>query len=211
MKTLVFATLLVAFGVILAGCNTTANVNTSSNFNRSNSNTYATGTTNNNNSGSTVGNMTNSVANSVSSMTTESPESFLSDAIQASRTEVEAGKAAGTKSKNADIKKFAQMMVTDHSKANSDIEALAKKKTFNLPTGLGSNQSTFDKLNTLNGDDFDREFIDTMVSDHQKVIDMFQKQSQNSADPDVKALAAKMLPVLQKHLDAAKDIQAKMK
>ena len=69
----------------------------------------------------------------------------------------------------------------------------------------------FDKLKGLNGDDFDKEFVSDMLDDHEKDVSTFQKESQNSTDPDVKAFAAKTLPVLQKHLDTVKGIQSKMK
>ena len=50
-----------------------------------------------------------------------------------------------------------------------------------------------------------------MVDDHESDVSAFQKQADNGTDPDVKAFAAKTLPVLKKHLDAIKAIQAKMK
>lgn len=199
------------FGLSMVGCNTTANVNTSSNLNHSNTNSYANTNTSNTNSGSTLGNAANSVANSMSSMTTPAPESFLTDVIEGGNTEVALGKLAETQSKNADIKKFGQMLVTDHSKANQEAAALVKKLNFNEPTGMGSHQSTYDKLKGLTGDDFDKEFVEDMVSDHEKDISTFQKESENSTNADVKAFAAKTLPVLQKHLDTVKGIQAKMK
>ena len=155
--------------------------------------------------------MTNSVANSVSGMTTPAPESFLTDVIEGGNTEVALGKLAQTQSKNADIKKFGQMLVTDHSKVNQEAGALIKKLNFTGPTGMGSHQSTYDKLKGLTGDDFDSEFVEDMVSDHEKDISTFQKESQNSSNPDVKAFAAKTLPALQKHLDTVKGIQEKMK
>lgn len=199
------------FALATIGCNTTANVNTTSNANHTNSNAYSNTNTSNNNSGSTLGNAANSVANAASSMTTPSAESFLTDVIEGGNTEVALGKLAQTQSKNPDIKKFGQMLVTDHSKANQEAMALAKKMNINAPTGMGSHQSTYDKLKGLTGDDFDREFVEDMVSDHEKDVSTFQKESQNSSDADVKAFAAKTLPVLQKHLDTVKGIQGKMK
>ena len=165
----------------------------------------------NSNSGSTLGNAANSIANTASSMTTPAPESFLTDVIEGGSTEVALGKLAQTQSKNADIKKFGQMLVTDHSKANQEAAALVKKLNFNQPTGMGPHQSTYDKMKSLTGDDFDQEFVEDMVSDHEKDISTFQKESQNSTNADVKAFATKTLPVLQKHLDTVKGIQAKMK
>lgn len=202
---------LALFGLAMAGCNTTANVNTSSNLNHSNTNTYSNTNYSNSNAGSTLGNAANSVANSMSSVTTPGPESFLTDVIEGGNTEVALGKLAQTQSKNPDIRKFGQMLVTDHSKANQDATALAKKKNINVPTGLGSHQSTYDKLKSLKGDEFDEEFVENMVDDHEKDVGTFQKESQNSSDADVKAFAAKTLPVLQKHLDTIKGIQSKMK
>ena len=199
--------LAVACGTTSTNVNVTSNANhANANTNYSNSNSSTTGSMSN-----TVGNAANSISNSVGSMTTPSPESFLSDTAEGGMTEVELGKMAQTKSKNPDIKKFGQMLVEDHSKANAEVKSLAAKKNINLPTGMGSHQSTYDKLKGLNGDDFDKEFVEDMVDDHEKDVSTFQKESQNSSDPDVKAFAAKTLPVLQKHLDTVKGIQSKMK
>jgi len=159
----------------------------------------------------TAGNAANSVANAVSSATTASPESFMKDAAQGGMAEVQLGKLAEQKSKDPEIKKFAQMMVTDHTAAGNDLKALATKKNFTLPTDIGSHKSTYDKLNGLSGTDFDKAYVDDMVSDHEEDVEAFQKQADHSTDPEVKAFAAKVLPVVKKHLDAIKAIKAKMK
>jgi putative membrane protein len=68
-----------------------------------------------------------------------------------------------------------------------------------------------DDLKGENGAEFDKEYVEQMVDDHEKDVAEFQKQADSSTDPDVKAFAAKTLPTLKKHLDAIKAIQAKMK
>ena len=210
-RSFIYAGFMAAVTGLAVACGSNTNVNVTSNTNRANananySNSSTTGTVSN-----TMGNAANSISNSVGSKTTPSPESFLSDSAEGGMTEVELGKLAQAKSKNADIKKFAQMLVEDHSKANTEVKALAAKKNINLPTGMGSHQSTYDKLKGLTGDEFDEQFVENMVDDHEKDVSAFQKESQNSSDPDVKAFAAKTLPVLQKHLDTVKGIQSKMK
>jgi len=208
-RSFIYAGSMATLTALAMACGSSTNVNVTSNTNHANanySNSSTTGSVSN-----TMGNAANSISNSVSSVTTPSPESFLSDAAEGGMTEVELGKLAQQKSKNPDIKKFGQMLVEDHSKANAEVKTLAGKKNINLPTGMGSHQSTFDKLKGLNGDDFDKEFVEDMVDDHEKDVSTFQKESQNSSDPDVKAFAAKTLPVLQKHLDTIKGIQSKMK
>ena len=89
---------------------------------------------------------------------------------------------------------------------------LAATKKITLPADIGSsNKSTLDKLKGLSGADFDKEYVKDMVSDHETDVKAFEKQADNSTDPEVKAFAAKTLPVLKKHLDAIKAIQSKMK
>src|SRR2546423_15616258 len=63
-----------------------------------------------------AGNAVNTVSNTVANITTSGPDSFIKAAKQGNMTEVELGKLASTKAQNAEVKKFGQMMVTDHSK-----------------------------------------------------------------------------------------------
>jgi len=126
--------------------------------------------------------------------------------------EVALSKIAAAKAQNADVKKFAQTMVTDHTKANTEMADLAKKKSMTLSTELNStHKSVVDKLNSLSGADFDKAYVDAMVTDHNDAVSLFQSVADNGADPDVKAWAAKTLPTLKSHQAMIKDIQAKMK
>jgi len=165
---------------------------------------------NSNSNGSYVGNAANTLSNAASSMMTASPESFAKDAAEGGMAEVKMGQLAEKNAKDPEVKKFGQMMVTDHTKANDELKALAAKKNYQLPNDIGSNQSTYDKLSKLTGADFDKEYVEDMVSDHETDVKDFQREAENGTDPDVKAFAAKTLPTLQKHLDAIKAIQAKM-
>ena len=170
------------------------------------------------NSGSTMGNAVNSVGNAVSSVANsvtgpskETPESFLAEAAEGGLAEVELGKLAAKNAQDAEVKKFGQMMVDDHSRANQELKALAAKKSIKIPEQLGTHKSTVDKLSDLKGADFDKEYVNEMISDHKKDVDAFERQANSATDPEVKAFAAKTLPVLKKHLEAIMKIQGKMK
>ena len=153
---------------------------------------------------------TNSVANANSSASMH--DSFWSAAAVGGMAEVELGRLASTKAQNAEVKKFGEMMVTDHSKANDELKSIAAKNNITIPTSLdSSHQSLLQKMQGLSGADFDREYVEEMVSDHEEDVEEFEKQSQNNSDPEAKAFATKTLPTLRKHLDAIKAIQAKMK
>ena len=137
-------------------------------------------------------------------------DNFWSNAARGGMAEVELAKLALQKSTNADVKKFAQMMVTDHTKANEELKALATKKSITLPTDLGSHKSTLDDLNEKTGAEFDKAYVEAMVDDHETDVDLFEDNADNS-DADIKAFATKTLPTLKSHLQMIKDIQAKMK
>ena len=209
MNRSIFYAVCMAVATIFAySCSTTANVNVNATANRA-SNTLG-------NAVNTVANAANTVANSISnaasSVTGSSDTAFVEDAALGGMTEVELGKMASTKAANAEVKKFAQMMITDHSKANDELKALAAKKGWKLPTELdSSHKATIESLRTKVGADFDRDYVDDMVADHETDVKAFEDKAKNAADVDLKAFAEKTLPTLRKHLDAIKAVQAKMK
>lgn len=156
----------------------------------------------------------NSMAASNSNMMNSNTahDSFWNEAAAGGMAEVELGKIAATKAQNADVKRFAQMMVDDHSKANEELKSLAAKKNISLPTAVDAkHKSTIDRLQGLSGAAFDRAYVDDMVEDHEADVQAFEKQSKDNPDADVKAFAAKTLPTLRKHLEEIKAIKAKMK
>jgi putative membrane protein len=138
-------------------------------------------------------------------------EKFWTDAALGGMTEVELARLASTKAQSADVKSFAQMMITDHSKANEELKSIAQQKHVTLPTALDSeHQAMVTKLQGLSGAAFDKQYVSMMVEDHEKDVADFQKQSNNSSDPEAKSFASKTLPTLQKHLETIKGIQSKM-
>ncbi|MDB5284421.1 MAG: outer membrane protein-like protein [Bacteroidota bacterium] len=143
-------------------------------------------------------------ANAVS---TEDAE-FATKAANAGMMEVKLGEIAGQKSKNAKVKDFGAMMVTDHTKAGNELKAIAANKNLVLPDSLGSgDQKMVDDVAKKNGTAFDKDYVDMMVNDHEKVIDAFKKEANDGKDAELKMFAANTLPVLQKHLASAKETQ----
>ncbi|HEY0428236.1 MAG TPA: DUF4142 domain-containing protein [Pyrinomonadaceae bacterium] len=139
-------------------------------------------------------------------------DDFMMKAAQGGMAEVELGRLAAEKAQNADVKKFAQKMVEDHSNANTELKALATKKGVTLPTDVGSeHKATMEKLKALSGAEFDKAYVAAMVDDHKKDVAEFEKQSTGAKDADVKAFATKTLPTLKMHLEMIQAIQPKMK
>lgn len=144
--------------------------------------------------------------------TTDDGADFLTEAASGGMMEVELGKLAQEKAQNAQVKDFGAMMVKDHSAANDELKQLAMTKNVSLPDApLPEQQDKINELKQKSATDFDKAYVDMMVSDHKEDIDAFQDAADNDKDADVKAFAAKTLPTLQKHLQAIQQIQDSMK
>ena len=127
-------------------------------------------------------------------------KTFMTNAAKGGMMEVEWGKLAAQNGQNTDVKKFGSRMVTDHSKANSELMALAKEEGVTLSGAKSPGKWKSDK-----------DYMDMMVKDHQADLAEFQREAQGGTDPDLKAFAAKYSKVVQQHLDLAKQTQSKLK
>src|SRR5262249_2531425 len=99
-----------------------------------------------------------------------------------------------------DVKKFGNRMVTDHSKANNELMALAKEEGVALPGTKSPGKWKSDK-----------DYMEMMVKDHQGDLAEFQKEAQSGSDPDLKKLAEKGGKMVSSHLKMAQQTQAKLK
>jgi putative membrane protein len=137
---------------------------------------------------------------------------WIMKAAQGGMAEVELGKLAASRSSNNAVKEFGQRMVDDHSKANDELSRIAASKGVTLPTSLSAkDQATKDRLSKLNGEAFDRAYMNDMVKDHHADVAEFQKEANSGQDPDVKAFAGTTLPTLQEHLHMAEAAQNGLK
>lgn len=141
----------------------------------------------------------------------EDDSEYLVAAAEVDMKEIELGKLAQTKSKNADIQALGKMMVDEHMKSSEETKALATTKNITLPAALtDKGQEAYKDLNDKTGNDFDKAYADMMVDGHEKTIEKMEKASENAADADIRAWAAKMLPTLRKHLDHSKMVKEKV-
>ncbi|PQP04381.1 MULTISPECIES: DUF4142 domain-containing protein [Pseudomonas] len=139
---------------------------------------------------------------------------FVDDAAAGGIAEVETSKLALEKSSSADIKAFAKMMITDHSKANEELAALAKKHDIEVPDSTTLVKQAKEKILDLRDESFDAAYANNQVKAHEETIERFKKEANTVTDDrvkgatELKAFAQKMLPALEKHLEMAKKLQA---
>ncbi len=138
----------------------------------------------------------------------EDDADFMVKAASGGMLEVELGNMALQKASSPKVKKFAQQMVTDHTKANEELKALAAKKNITLPTTPGDEaQEHINDLAKYSGAEFDKKYAELMHKDHQEDLDLFKEAADDAEDPEVKAFASKTLPVLQNHHQMAEQME----
>jgi putative membrane protein len=138
--------------------------------------------------------------------------------VAANTVDIDAGKLAKSKSHNKEVKAFAKQMITDHSGVNKQATALVKKLNV-TPEDSDTSKALKDggvtniaNLKTLKGAAFDKAYVDNEVSYHQTVLDAIDKTLiPNAKNAELKDLLVKVRPVIDAHLQHAKQIQASLK
>jgi putative membrane protein len=197
-------------GALMAGCNTNRTPNT-----------VAT-----NNEAGTTG----TAGNSVSTL----DKNWVTDQLADGTAEVELAKMAKDHASNAEVKQFADMMIQDHTKAGAELKQIAM--TYAIPTDVTvdyKHKNLMDKLSKLNGAEFDHEYMEAMVNDHEEAVEDLRsrvdeqrsltdrvtgknpenpaavqpEKADNHVDASLNQWAANTLPTVEQHLDRAKQIE----
>jgi putative membrane protein len=135
----------------------------------------------------------------------KSDRKFIMTAASAGLAEVQAAQLAEQKSQDAAVKEFAQKMITDHTANNQQLASLAAQKGITVPTTpAAKDQKQLDALAKLDGAKFDHTYLKDQVRDHETVLKLMKKEAADGKDADLKSFAETSTPVIQQHLDMAK-------
>jgi putative membrane protein len=142
---------------------------------------------------------------------TPAEQDFMIKAAQAHLAEVDMARIVMQKSQNSDVKDFANMIQSDHTDAYEDLTDLMRNKGMSPPDILSPDaKADIEKITALSGPELNREFVNTMVADHQKALEMFRDQVNIAQSPDVRKYAEDLIPTLEMHLEKAQKLQSKL-
>jgi putative membrane protein len=136
---------------------------------------------------------------------------FVDHAYTAGQNEIISNQMALQRSRNEDVRKFAQKMLEDHSKNNQNLILIVSELRIAVPDRpLPEQEKGLQQISSNQVKDFDKEFMDHMVSEHEKAVKLFEQGSKELKNERLKEFAAKSVPTLKEHLKMAKDVQAKV-
>lgn len=139
---------------------------------------------------------------------------FVMKAAMSDMYEVEAAKVALQRATNAEAKKFAQMMVEDHTKSTSNLKSAiaASGLTLTPPAALDeAHAKRLQDLKDKDAADFDKAYLEDQVDAHQTALNLHQRYANDGDNTALKGFAATTAPVVQGHYDHAVKLRDAMK
>jgi putative membrane protein len=136
-------------------------------------------------------------------------QQFVDFAGQTDMVEINLGKLAQTSASSQAVKDYAQMLIDDHTKDFNQLYDLAHQVNLTRPDAIDAenNKMMIDPFQKLKGAAFDHHYIHEMIAGHTKAIAVYKKEAADAQNPAVKTYAENTIPVLEKHLDGAKDLE----
>lgn len=126
---------------------------------------------------------------------------FVIMAASGDMFEIESSKLALAATKSDDVKKFAEQMVTDHTKSSKELAEVAKKANLGIPTKMTDEHAKLlEQVRGAKGD-LDRAYLESQVTAHKSAVDLYTSASKNAKDPGLRAFAEKTLPAVTSHYE----------
>ena len=131
-------------------------------------------------------------------------QTFVRGAATSSANEIAAGKVAQQKATDPAVRAYAAQMIKDHTDATTQLKAIAGTKGVSVGEAPdAAHVAIVAKMSAMTGAEFDRAYMQQMVTDHQLTVALFDKETQTGVDTDLRTFAGTTLPILRQHLDMA--------
>jgi putative membrane protein len=130
---------------------------------------------------------------------------FILNANSANITQIAMGHAAADKAANPGVHSLGDKVSASHRKADEALQLLASQKHVDLParTDIDDHAELADLHARNRGGDFDSQYIQDVIDDTDRMIEMYQAARNESVDPDIRRYADIMLPALRENRDQA--------
>jgi putative membrane protein len=143
-----------------------------------------------------------------SAFAADDSKEFIEKAVRGNIAEVKLGELAEKQATSDQVKTLGQTLQTDHGKALKASEALAKELGVSVPKEpTEDGREIHERLAKMSGAAFDKAFVAAAVKDHEKDIELYTEQAEEGDNSQVVEYAKETLPVLKKHLDAARKLE----
>lgn len=128
---------------------------------------------------------------------------FVKQATESGRKEIRSAREALPQLKQPELKRIAEMLVSDHSGANEKLAKIAEAKQWPVP---GPSTPTAPPSGTASSD-FDAKWTAEMIAGHERSVALYRAQAQGGEDKDLRKYASETLPTIERHLAELRRLQ----
>ena len=133
---------------------------------------------------------------------------FARNATFSNLAEIEMGELAASKGNLEAVRDFGQMMVTEHTTAQSRLETIADSLNVEIPDTLQpDHKAMYEQLSALSGEAFDSAYIVSQVAAHEQAEQIFKKQDDDGDNDALEDYAEENRPHIRMHLERAREIR----
>jgi putative membrane protein len=138
------------------------------------------------------------------------PQKFIQKVADSNQFEIKSSQIALDKSKNDEIRRFAQRMIDDHTKIGDEFKAVLQQANLPQPSDNLNQQDrmVLAKLQNEKEPAFDRTYVASQRRGHQQAVQLLRNYSRSGGNKALKQLAAKTLPIIKEHLKMAEGLRA---
>jgi putative membrane protein len=154
-----------------------------------------------------IGTLSTILAADEKALTNAADTKAIKTTAQAGMDELKLANLGAQKAERADVKEFANMLVTDHTRMNDELKGLAQSKSVELSASIDAEAADdFKDLEKESGKSFDKAFLDHMISAHKDLISDLEDCEKDAKDGELKAWINQSRPPLKAHLEKAKEL-----
>jgi putative membrane protein len=129
---------------------------------------------------------------------------FMRSAAELNLEEIRLGKLARVYATMPEVKEMARLMENDYTNTLYQLQDIANRKLLTLPAEMNSDgKESYEKLVSINRNDFDKQFISMLVGIDNNAIDMFEKEADDTHDTDIKEWVTSVITVIKDQLTKA--------
>ena len=130
--------------------------------------------------------------------------------VAASNTfEIRSSELAQQRAQSADVKSFAQKMISDHTKAGQEFKSALQTANISPPPPEqpdAKQKAILTKLQKVEGAAFDKAYLSAQLTGHQQAVALFRNYSKAGKTAPLKDFAQKTLPTIEHHLTMVQDL-----
>jgi putative membrane protein len=137
-------------------------------------------------------------------------QDFVTKAMIANQFEIESSEVALKKSETSAVRDFAQRVLDDHTKAGDKLEEVIASSGSQVQPASEldyKHQTLLDKLHTASDREFDEQYLASQKAAHEESVALFTDYAKSGENEGLKEFASDTLPVLNKHLDDAEQLE----